>query len=234
MQSRDAGAEQAGEDAQSKLAIAADGLKSHEQTLDNASQTMAQLQAKQTSLEQTLKEQTARMERLKAELVVVEQDLEHSSQSQNGTGDAQTDVKFRQAEADVAAAETAVLAAEQAHGDRRAQESAAREGFEVKQSLAQQLHTEIRTLSKVLNVNENDLWPPVIDALTVSAGWEMALGAALGDDLNVPLDDAPRPFIGTGWQIIVMLRNCLAMLSHYQLMFKPHLPCKDDCNIPAL
>ena len=31
-----------------------------------------------------------------------------------------------------------------------------------------------------------ELWPPVIDLLTVE-GYETALGAALGDDLNAPI-----------------------------------------------
>src|SRR5690606_16357579 len=34
------------------------------------------------------------------------------------------------------------------------------------------------------------LWPPVIDALKVDAGYEAALGAALGDDLSAPTDEA--------------------------------------------
>ena len=33
-------------------------------------------------------------------------------------------------------------------------------------------------------------WPPVIDAVTVNNGYEAALGAALGDDLDVPADEA--------------------------------------------
>ena len=37
------------------------------------------------------------------------------------------------------------------------------------------------------------LWPPVIDKLVVAAGYETALGAALGDDLTAATDEgAPR------------------------------------------
>src|SRR5262249_53901370 len=36
----------------------------------------------------------------------------------------------------------------------------------------------------------SDLWPPVIDAVRVEPGYEAALAAALGDDLNVPADRA--------------------------------------------
>src|SRR6185295_1530183 len=31
-------------------------------------------------------------------------------------------------------------------------------------------------------------WPPVIDKMTVEKGYEIALGAALGDDLDAPVD----------------------------------------------
>ena len=32
------------------------------------------------------------------------------------------------------------------------------------------------------------MWPPVIDKMTVEKGYEIALGAALGDDLDAPVD----------------------------------------------
>src|SRR6202000_537795 len=33
-------------------------------------------------------------------------------------------------------------------------------------------------------------FPPLVDAVTVQSGYEAALGAALGDDLQAPLDDS--------------------------------------------
>ena len=41
-------------------------------------------------------------------------------------------------------------------------------------------------------VEDTDLWPPLIDSLTVAPGYETALGAALGDDLSAP-DDMAAP-----------------------------------------
>ena len=49
---------------------------------------------------------------------------------------------------------------------------------------AQRLETEVRTLSKLLATAESDLWPPVVEEITVEKGYEAALGAALGDDLD--------------------------------------------------
>jgi chromosome segregation protein len=52
---------------------------------------------------------------------------------------------------------------------------------------AGQLKTEVETLAKLLTpAAEVDL-PPVLDAIKVEAGYEMALAAALGDDLDAPL-----------------------------------------------
>ena len=51
-----------------------------------------------------------------------------------------------------------------------------------------QLEAEERGLAELLLQNNSDLWSTVIDAIVVPPGYEAALGAALGDDLNVPMD----------------------------------------------
>ena len=45
-------------------------------------------------------------------------------------------------------------------------------------------------LAELLEVGDPDLWPPMIDAVTVETGYEVALGAALGDDLAASHDEA--------------------------------------------
>jgi chromosome segregation protein len=52
------------------------------------------------------------------------------------------------------------------------------------------LESEAETLARVLNVDGGSLWPAIVDALRVAAGFETALGAALGDDLEASSDDA--------------------------------------------
>ena len=58
------------------------------------------------------------------------------------------------------------------------------------QAKVTELQAEERALEKILATVENDLFPPVIDALEVAPGFEAALGAALGDDLSSPTDEA--------------------------------------------
>ena len=52
----------------------------------------------------------------------------------------------------------------------------------------QRLETEARTISKLVNGETKNLWPPIIDGITVAKGYEKAIGAALGDDLDAPVD----------------------------------------------
>src|SRR6202008_1302999 len=52
----------------------------------------------------------------------------------------------------------------------------------------QRLETEARTISKLVNVETKNLWPPIIDGITVTKGFEKAIGAVLGDDLDAPVD----------------------------------------------
>ena len=55
---------------------------------------------------------------------------------------------------------------------------------------AGQLKTEVETLAKLLTPAGDVDLPPVLDAIKVEAGYEMALAAALGDDLDAPLAPA--------------------------------------------
>jgi len=54
----------------------------------------------------------------------------------------------------------------------------------------QRLSVEAKTLSELLNPEGHGTWPPLVDAVTVQPGYEAALAAALGDDLQAPLDEA--------------------------------------------
>ncbi len=50
----------------------------------------------------------------------------------------------------------------------------------------------------MLAVESKNLWPPVMDHVSVEKGYEKALGAALGDDLDAPVDpSAPMRWVGS-------------------------------------
>ena len=50
---------------------------------------------------------------------------------------------------------------------------------------------EAGALKDLLSVNENDVWPPLIDSLAVEPDYGMAPGAALGEYLALPVGAEP-------------------------------------------
>ncbi|MFP6749078.1 MAG: chromosome segregation SMC family protein, partial [Alphaproteobacteria bacterium] len=79
---------------------------------------------------------------------------------------------------------------EAAHGACEETLAQAREESQRAAAADGQLAAEEKALAELLLQNDAELWPAVIDTVTVEPGYEAALGAALGDDLNVPTDEA--------------------------------------------
>jgi chromosome segregation protein len=71
-----------------------------------------------------------------------------------------------------------------------AAERAAREPLEVAEREVHRLSAEVKALGDLLHPEGEGLFPPLIDAVTVQSGYEAALAACLGDDLQAPLDEA--------------------------------------------
>jgi chromosome segregation protein len=121
-------------------------------------------------------------------------------------------------------AENAAHGAEAAHSRAREEIDAARAPLATAERGVQRLETEAKTIGKLLAVESKNLWPPVMDALTVTTGYEKALGAALGDDLDAPVDEsAPMRWAGaTVDPSDPGLPEGVAALSHY-VMAPPEL-----------
>ncbi len=123
---------------------------------------------------------------------------------------------------DVAAAdsqtETARAASEGARGqaaqarERRTQaeaaEGTAREPLEAAEREVHRLSAEVKALGDLLHPEGEGLFPPLVDAVTVQAGYEAALAAALGDDLQAPLDESSAPSLARSGQLRCR-RSCL-------------------------
>ncbi|PZM09106.1 chromosome segregation SMC family protein [Rhizobium tubonense] len=104
------------------------------------------------------------------------------------------------AEIAVADAETAVQAAEAVLADARATEVLSRAPVDQARSRLNELETEARTISRMLASGAaSGAFSPVAEELRVDRGFETALGAALGDDLESPLNsEAPAYWAGNG------------------------------------
>ena len=60
------------------------------------------------------------------------------------------------------------------------------------------LKAEQTTLEAILNSGDLNKWPPIFDTLSVEPGYEVALAAALGEELNAPVDKNAPVF----WRIL--------------------------------
>ncbi|MEO0635720.1 MAG: chromosome segregation protein SMC [Pseudomonadota bacterium] len=99
-----------------------------------------------------------------------------------------------EAEAAVAAAEAARADAEGKLDLARQAEQTSRGPLAEAQNALREIETEARTLAKIVGADKGDLFPAIVDALSVEPGFERALGAALGEDLDAPADPGAKVF----------------------------------------
>ena len=93
-----------------------------------------------------------------------------------------------QAEAAIAAARKALEQAEQARLATGAALLTTREALSAAEAARSRLAAESQALAEILAVKDGERWPPMVDSLTVPAGLEAALGAALGEELTSALN----------------------------------------------
>ena len=178
-----------------RVAVADATLAASEKSFADLTGALADLTARRNQLRAALRDHEQRAARLEAEFANIEAGLA-------ATGSGQPDLsalgeELATAQAALAEAEGAARAAEVAHTRAREEIDAARAPLAAAERRVQRLETEAKTIGKLLSVENKNLWPPVMDALTVAKGYEKALGAALGDDLDAPVDQsAPMRWAG--------------------------------------
>lgn len=193
------GAAQGAEAAAAVLAEADTALTQAEATHAAAQGALSELSARRGALERALRETKEREAR-----AVQERDRLLRDQAALDAGSAALPLEPLQAA--VAAADLALRGADAAASEARTAVAAARERetqsrvpLAEADRLAQRLDTEIRTLRKLLAPASAERWPAILDSLTVAKGYEIALGAALGDDLDAATDPAaPNHWHDTG------------------------------------
>ena len=159
--------------------------------------SLAQETAKKSQLELNLKSLSDRQMRLRNEAI-------KSTDELNGVlkkiaqlpGPDSHQAKVSQMEQESSKAEALVL-----HSEEHAQvalkaEHDARTPLNVTQSELERIETETRTLAAIINVQGQDLFAPVIDNIKVEPGFEVALGAALGEDLDISTDASASVYWG--------------------------------------
>ncbi|BBF91494.1 chromosome segregation SMC family protein [Blastochloris tepida] len=171
-----------------RLAAAESALAESEKRFAEATAAAADLAAQRAQAQRAVREHRERLSRLDSQMAGVEADLARLADA--GVDD---DLEARreammEAQESLAYAEERAIDAEAAHEAAREAIEAARKPQRDAETRAQRLDAEVRTLTKLLAPTTGDLWPPVLEQLVVAKGYETALGAALGDDLEVPAE----------------------------------------------
>jgi len=167
-----------------KVAEAEGGLGAAEKIFTDVTTALADLAAQRNRFENAAREQSERVTKISSEIAAIERELSTLHSADN----APLTAAVEGAQAALTEAEAAAIAAEAAHNVARGDLEAAREALSESEKSVQRLETEAKTLSKMLSLETRSLWPPVIDHVAVEKGYEKALGAALGDDLDAPID----------------------------------------------
>jgi chromosome segregation protein len=173
----------------SRMAEAEATLADAERLFAELTTALADLTAKRTQLEANVRSHRDRLAKLDQEVAGVAAEEQKLAQETEGFGDlAQLSSAMEAAQRALSLAEASAQASEATHFAARQKLEAARSPLAEADKRVQRLETEARTISKLVNVETKNLWPPIIDGVTVAKGYEKALGAALGDDLDAPVD----------------------------------------------
>jgi chromosome segregation protein len=170
---------------------AAARLAASEAALGQLTAARAEAAASRSQIERTIRDASERRARLARQLSDVERELADIAARIGALADpAEKRALVEQVEAEVKLAESAAIAAEKAVEAARCAEAAARQPLGEARAELARVETEARTLARMLNAHAADLFPAVLEQIKVERGFETALGAALGEDLDVPLDRA--------------------------------------------
>jgi chromosome segregation protein len=177
-------AREAEESAQARLASA-------ESALAEAQAAASDLGARRRALLDAAGEEGRRLARLESEYAGIERERGALSTAdfEETEREARAQAVAEAVEA-LAAAERETQAAEERHVEARAAEARHRGPLAEAERAAQRLETEARTVAGLLGSDASGPWPRAVDAVSVARGYEAALGAALGDDLDASVDEA--------------------------------------------
>jgi chromosome segregation protein len=156
--------------------------------LNEAQKAAADAGARRAAAERASRDETSRTARLEAELRRVLAEVERLAGEQARLADLEAArALVEEASAVFTASEAAARAAREAHAAAREAQERNRVPLAAAEREAQRLETEARTLRKLVAPADTK-WPPILDRVTAKKGYETALGAAFGEDLDASTD----------------------------------------------
>ena len=192
------------ETAKAKLAEAQADVATREQTLAELTRSVVADETREATLTRQLSEFEMRSNRFNERRAGIATEQQEAAQAADDDGALEA---ARNAAEDARnkaqASRDALQAAETAAAEARTAENEAREAHQTADSAAAKLRAEQEALTEMLEIGDPELWPPMIDAVEVDTGYEVALGAALGDDLIAPTDEASP----IHWRVLPMFAS---------------------------
>lgn len=174
-----------------ELKDATDALGKSEAAFSDLTVKLADERARRSQLERTLEEARNRKARIEDQTASVDADLKDIiARISSLDGPAEKQAEVTRLETLTADLEKTVAYAEEATKNARNAEQDLRQPLEAAEGSLRELETEARTLRQILNRGGEDLFPAVVERMDVEPGYEAALGAALGEDLDVSVEDA--------------------------------------------
>jgi chromosome segregation protein len=169
-------------------AKAEETLDTAEAALRAATTLLAEARAERGKLEAEKAEVEVRVVKLDAQAAELAAELA-KREAEGGSEGALAGLHATLAElsAAVQTVETELQAAEAAEEAARGEEVSVRSLAAAAKLASQELETELATLIKLLAPAHD--WPPIVEEIKVTSGYELALGAALGDDLDAASDE---------------------------------------------
>ncbi len=166
-------------------------LGQREHKFEELAAELAELNAKRASFERTGQENSDAAARADAQLESLSpQQMEAESEIMAAPGVLAADAAVTEARRKIVETKSLFEQTSAAHARAMEAEANVRAPFDAAERDAQRHSAEANALATLLHRVDRDLWPPVIDSLRVEPGYEAALAAALGDDLDAPLDEA--------------------------------------------
>ncbi|MFV0244508.1 MAG: chromosome segregation protein SMC [Qingshengfaniella sp.] len=185
------------EEAQDAAREAAQVLQAREADLGDLTEDVARLAARHQSVERLLADSRKTRDRSEAATEEARQAVAaaRTAAVQGAGAEAQATEARDAAQEALDMAEDRLLAAEAARADAQGAEAETRGALSEAEGEAKALAAEVAALTRLVDRDE-DGSQPLLDDITVAAGFENALGAALGDDLRAPLAADG----GSGWR----------------------------------
>ncbi|WOC15303.1 chromosome segregation protein SMC [Pseudochrobactrum sp. MP213Fo] len=176
-------------EAEDVLGAAQEVLQNREGELAQLTSVRAEAAAERAQSERLVRETAERREKLAAQLRSVEQDMATlEEQLKILAGTEEKAAKVTLAEELATLAEEQALACEELVEQARVEETGRRQPLTQAREALNRIETEARTLASILQNGQSTTFTAVVEQMQVKKGYETALGAALGDDLEAPVN----------------------------------------------